>query len=240
VAAIERVSRWRQADPVIVGRGGGGREDLWAFNDERVVRAIVAHPIPVVAGIGHEIDVTLADFAADVRAPTPSAAAEVVVPDRTEYAAALRRASGRLHGAVARQLDQASRHLAAERRVLDGLGPAARLASARERAGALLERATALLRRRLEAERGRLAQAGRMLPVVAEHRIARSRAMLDSAGAALAVLGPQATLDRGYAIVRRSTDGRVVRAPDEAPPGTGLSLRVAAGEIAATVDRADG
>jgi exodeoxyribonuclease VII large subunit len=224
----------------IVARGGGSLDDLWAFNDERVVRAIVAHSIPVVAGIGHEIDVTLADFAADIRAPTPSAAAEVVVPDRVEYAAALRRASDRLHGAVARHLEQSSRHLAAERRVLDGLGPAARLAAARERAGALLDRATALLGTRLEAERGRVEQAGRMLPILAAGRIARSRADLDAAAAALAVLGPQATLDRGYAIVRRAADGSVVRAPGQAPSGTQLSLRVAGGELAATVDPADG
>ncbi len=142
VTALRRLERYivqcREAgrpgdapEVTIVARGGGSLEDLWAFNDERVVRAIVAHSIPVVAGIGHEIDVTLADFAADVRAPTPSAAAEVVVPDRVEYAAALRRASDRLHGAVAQQLDQANRHLSAERRVLDGLGPTARVAAAR-------------------------------------------------------------------------------------------------------------
>jgi len=83
-SAIERVTRWGQADVMIVGRGGGGREDLWAFNDERVARAIAASPIPVISAVGHEIDVTIADLVADYRAPTPSAAGEAVVPLRDD------------------------------------------------------------------------------------------------------------------------------------------------------------
>jgi exodeoxyribonuclease VII large subunit len=223
----------------IVARGGGSLEDLWAFNDERVVRAIVAHPLPVVAGIGHEADVTLSDFAADVRAPTPSAAAEVVVPDRAEYAAALRRAADRLRNAAERDLEAARRHVAAERRALEGLAPANRLAVARERAGGLLDRATSVVLGRLAAEGRRLERSAGELPVLAGARLQRARAGLDAAAAALTVLGPQATLDRGYAIVRRAADGAIVRSPAEAPAGTGLAVRVAAGELAATVDRPD-
>jgi exodeoxyribonuclease VII large subunit len=218
----------------ILARGGGSLEDLWAFNDERVVRAVVGHSVPVVCGVGHEADVTLADFAADVRAPTPSAAAEIVVPDRAELAASLRRAAGRLQAATGRQLEAAARELAVERRALDRVSPLARLASAREQVGLLFERATRAITDRLAADRRPLERAGAVLPRLAVQRVASARALLDASAAALAVLGPQATLDRGYAIVRRSTDGAIVREPGEAPPGTALAVRVAGGELAAT------
>src|SRR5262249_10574985 len=125
---LRRSGREMDAPAVtILARGGGSLEDLWSFNDERVVRAVVAHPVAVVCGVGHEIDVTRADFAADVRAPTPSAAAEVVVPDRAEMAGALRRAGGRLAVVTDTRLTSAARELAAERRALERVSPATRL-----------------------------------------------------------------------------------------------------------------
>ena len=241
----------------ILARGGGSLEDLWAFNDEVVVRAVVAHAVPVVCGVGHEADVTLADFAADVRAPTPSAAAEIVVPDRAEFLVAVRDAGRRLDGAATARLRTTAREVVAERRALDRLSPAAQLASARERVGLLLDRATRALgtdlagRRRLAdglgrrlaptlpgrlgRDRGRLERSG-VLNSLAVRRTAAARASLGSAGAALAVLAPQATLDRGYAIVHRAGDGAIVRDPAEAPAGTRLALRVARGELPATAD----
>ena len=247
VTALRRVDRYRDqclaagraADApavTILARGGGSLEDLWPFNDERVVRAVVAHSVPVVCGVGHEADVTLADFAADVRAPTPSAAAEIVVPDRAEFAASLRRAGIRLSTATERRLAGAARELAVERRALDRANPIARLASAREQAGLLFDRATRAIAERLGNDRSRLERAADALQRLATARLSAARAGLDAAAGALAVLGPQATLDRGYAIVRRTTDGGIVRDPAEAPPGTSLALRVARGEIAATTD----
>jgi len=229
----------READApavTILARGGGSLEDLWSFNDERVVRAVVAHPVPVVCGVGHEIDVTLADFAADVRAPTPSAAAEVVVPDRIEMAAALRRAGARLGAVTDARLTTAARELAVERRALDRVSPATRLAASRELVGLLFDRATRALDARLARDRARLDRAAGALPRLTEARLAEASASLRAASAALAVLGPQATLDRGYAIVRRRPDGTVLRVAAEAPGGTGLDIRLADGTLAATVD----
>jgi exodeoxyribonuclease VII large subunit len=271
VAALDRVGRWIERSArdgasgeapaaTILARGGGSLEDLWPFNDESVVRAVVRHPVPVVCGVGHEVDVTLADFAADVRAPTPSAAAELVTPDRIEIAAGLAAQERRLRGMVRGRLDAGAREVAAERRALDRLSPVAQLASMRERAGALLDRATRVVEGRLGAARRwadragerllpilparvardgqRLDRAVRLLPLIADGRLRSARAGLDSAAAALGVLGPQATLDRGYAIVRRRPDERILRDPAEAPAGTALAVRLARGELDATVNRA--
>jgi exodeoxyribonuclease VII large subunit len=221
----------------ILARGGGSLDDLWAFNDERVVRAVVAHPLPVVCGVGHEVDVTLADFAADVRAPTPSAAAEIVVPDRLEMAGSLRRAADRLATATERRLATAARDLAVERRALDRVSPAARLAAAREQVGLLFDRATRAVEARLARERLRLTAAAADLPRLTAARLAGARSTLDASAAALAVLGPNATLERGYAIVRRSPEGTIVRDPAQAPAGSALRIRVAHGELGATVDQ---
>ncbi len=247
VAAFRRLERWidqsrKEGHPedapqvTILARGGGSLEDLWSFNDERVVRAVVAHSVPVVCGVGHEVDVTLADFAADVRAPTPSAAAELVVPDRSEWEKAFRRASERIGGASSAYLGALRRDLDAERRALDRLDPLAQLSASRERVGLLLDRGIRAVDGTLGRRRIALDTASAALPQLATARLRRARSEFDAAAAALAVLDPQRTLERGYAIVRRATDGAIVRSPGEAPPATPLRLRVAEGDIAATVD----
>jgi exodeoxyribonuclease VII large subunit len=247
VAAFRRLERWVELcraegrpDDVpqvtILARGGGSLEDLWSFNDERVVRAVVSSSLPVVCGVGHEVDVTLADFAADVRAPTPSAAAELVVPDRAEWEKAFRRAAERIATAAGRHLDERRRVLDAERRALVRLDPIAQLATSRERVGLLLDRAVRAADVALARRRAGLDSTALAVPRLAAARLGLARTALETAGAALAVLDPQATLDRGYAIVRRSADGAIVRAPTETPPRTALSIRVAHGELQATVD----
>jgi exodeoxyribonuclease VII large subunit len=247
VAALDRLARWgdvcradgRPEDApavVILARGGGSLEDLWSFNDERVVRAVVAHPVPVVCGVGHEVDVTLADFAADVRAPTPSAAAELVVPDRGEFAAVLGELGRRSRGLVTRVMTASRSELAAEGRALQRLHPAAQLAASRERAGYLLDRATRAVGGEMTRRRTLSATLGARLGPAVDADVATARVALERNLAALSALGPQATLDRGYAIVRRAADGAVVREPSDAPGATSLAIRVAHGELTATVD----
>jgi exodeoxyribonuclease VII large subunit len=214
VRALERVTRVpgrEDVDVVLLVRGGGSLEDLMSFNSERVARAIVACPVPVVCGVGHEVDVTIADLAADQRAPTPSAAAMQALPDRHALLGTLGRDARRLVAAARAALGDARRSLARERDALRVLAPTARLASQRAR----LETA--------------------MKGLVREVRAAVSDRGASLAGAVgrLDSLSPLAVLARGYAMVRRERDGLIVRRTGEAPAGERLLLRVAEGEIAA-------
>ncbi|HEY7452091.1 MAG TPA: exodeoxyribonuclease VII large subunit [Candidatus Limnocylindria bacterium] len=210
IRALKRVYAVGGLDLVILARGGGSIEDLWGFNDEQVVRTVVAAPVPVVVGVGHESDVTLADFAADRRAPTPSAAAEISVPDGTQLPAILNRLGERAGTAMQGRLQAGSRAVRGEGRALAALQPD--LPGARQRAAELLDRShrAALA----DLERRRLASAG----------------LRD----ALRALGPLATLERGYAVARRA-DGMIVRDPADVAAGDGLEVVVAGGALDTTV-----
>jgi exodeoxyribonuclease VII large subunit len=241
VAALRRISKWtddetgRATDVVILARGGGSLEDLWPFNDEMVVRAVAAHPCPIVVGVGHETDVTLAEFAADVRAPTPSVAAELVVPARVDELARVNQLGTRLNGAMHQLLSGLRSQVITETRQLEARHPQAQITADRERIGNLLDRAARLLSRRLEVERGLLERFAADLPAAVGGSLAIAAGELGRESAALNALSPYATLERGYSIVR-GPDGTVLRDANKAKSGDQISVRLQRGEIGARVE----
>jgi exodeoxyribonuclease VII large subunit len=217
VRALQRLYAQREIDTVILARGGGSLEDLWSFNDERVVRAVADAPVPVIVGVGHESDVTLADFAADLRAPTPSAAAELATPDGTQLPTIVNRLRDRAAGALLGRAEERRRRLDAEGRALARLAPD--IATARQRAAELVDRG------------------GRAL----DDRLERRRTLLRSAHDALRTLSPAATLERGYAVAR-TANGEILREATAVGAGDPLHVIVARGTVDARVERsrADG
>jgi exodeoxyribonuclease VII large subunit len=254
-AMLQTVSRRREVDVVLLVRGGGSIEDLWAFNDEAVARAIRDCAVPVIVGVGHESDVTIADFAADLRAPTPTAAAEMAAPDRSsllkaveDRIAQLRRvARGRLQQAQ-QHLDYCQRALASPRAPVQAL--AARLQALTLRVGHALSRHVAGLRRRSEDLAGRvrrsapragqreqlLQRRGAALAIGARQLLHGRQVRLQTLAARLQALDPNAVLARGYAIAT-DAEGRVVTDSARLAAGDPLDLRFARGSASARVER---
>ena len=220
-------------DVLIVGRGGGSIEDLWAFNEECVVRAVVASRVPVVSAVGHETDFTLCDFAADVRAGTPSIAAEIVVPEKEKLLRRIDEAAGRLARAprqagetFAQRIDHLELRMTTALR--NGTTPvAARLDRAAQRLAPALKEAVAAAERRLARSEPRL------LPAMRE-ALAKGLRRLSTAQAKLELLDPGSPLKRGYSLTF-DAEGRIVRAAETVKPGDRLTTRLGVGEIASVV-----
>jgi exodeoxyribonuclease VII large subunit len=214
-AAIDLACARAECDVLILARGGGSLEDLWAFNDERVARAIHRARLPLVTGIGHEIDFTIADFVADVRAPTPSGAAELVVPDGGIWRARLAQLHQRFAAGMRRTLSAERARLTDITGRLQASHPGTRLQALAQRLDELEGRLQFALQRRLERQESRLATLAR----------------------ALSAVSPLATLERGFAVVTRARDGQLITTAAQVDAGEHIEARLASGRLHATVTR---
>lgn len=210
--AVEYDRRHGKLDVLILSRGGGSMEDLWAFNDEQVAYSIVECPLPVISGVGHETDFTIADFVADERAPTPSAAAARVVPDQTEVRAQIAGIAAYLAAAQQEAIARRRQALNAQRHRLERLQP----------------------QRTLDQRRQALDDRQRRLDATLRHLVNHLRTRTYAAAQELAAINPESVLRRGYSIVT-SEAGTVVTSPKEVVPGEALVVQSYGGEYEVTV-----
>ena len=209
VAAIEALNEHTEAEAIIVARGGGSLEELWAFNDERVARAISSSRLPVISGVGHETDFTIADFVADARAPTPSAAAEIAVPDQGDLRGTLDFRRDRLFTLIGRQIAEWRGVVESQQRVLSRLSPQVKIASHRQRIDELTRAASASL----------------------THQLALRRERLHGHLLRLQSLSPFATLERGYSITRQLRTGEIVKSVAQVAAGDRIETQVSDGKF---------
>ena len=213
ITALATAIRRDECDVLILARGGGSLEDLWAFNDEQLARAIAESPIPIVSAVGHEVDFTIADFVADLRAPTPSGSAELVVPDREDWLRVVKSLAMRISRLGRRTVEDLAQALDWLSRRLVQTSPTAMLERSRTRLAGLNQRL-------ITAVRGAVAGVS--------HRLELAMRGLHS-------VSPLATLERGYAIVEEATTGKVLLSPSDVSPGDDIRARLAHGELIATV-----
>ena len=258
VRMLQRAAASGRYDVILLTRGGGSLEDLWSFNDERLARAIASSPVPVVSAVGHETDFSLSDFAADLRAPTPSVAAELLVPSCDDLARRLRALDGRLRNLQMQRLRAAMQRADRAALRLNALRPRARLDALCRRQADALRRLAAAWQRRLERERARVRHADAVLRAAhPQRRISRLRERLAAVSSrpqaaivrrlgnetlrlrglarSLETVSPLATVARGYTILRHP-DGRVVRSVFDAAPGDRLEARLVDGTLPLKVD----
>jgi exodeoxyribonuclease VII large subunit len=258
IGALQAAVRRDECDVLILTRGGGSLEDLWAFNDEQLARAIAECPLPVVSAVGHEVDFTIADFVADVRAPTPSGAAELVVPDRGDWLRAIDTIATRIARQGRRTLENKAQALDWLGRRLVMASPAARVARQQDRLRENAGRLAAAMRRDLHARGsrlftlhrallqaspairvqralGRAAQLQQRLAAAGRGRVADAGHRLRLTARALDAVSPLATLDRGYAIVTDAATGKALTRASQVETGDDVRARLAHGELLAKI-----
>jgi exodeoxyribonuclease VII large subunit len=257
-AALEAATQRNECDVIIITRGGGSLEDLWAFNEEALARAIHACPVPIVSAVGHEIDFTIADFVADLRAPTPSGAAEIVVPDQAEWMRTLVSAATRVESLSRRYLEDRFQRVDWLSKRLSQSSPGAAVARQKEWVKNLQQLMNAAMRhglsvqaRQLDAAKARLMRSSPAIDVQRSiGRLGSARQNLLAAGAAvlerrktqlrlaqraLNSVSPLATLDRGYAIVVDDESGKILSDAADVVAGSTIRARLAKGAVKATV-----
>lgn len=215
VQALGRINREVRPDVILLGRGGGSIEDLWAFNDEDVVRAVVASQAPVISGVGHETDFTLTDFAADLRAPTPTAAAEIATPDRVELLGSIAETMNRQISVMNEKLADLRWGMGQLNKDLERLSPTHQIDTYRQR----LDEVTSRLERSIKSS------------------LERRNLQLENYEQSLRSLNPDAVLKRGYAIVTRKKDGTVVKDSRQVEEDENIHIKVSIGEMDARITK---
>ena len=226
------LAQYPAIDVILLVRGGGSMEDLWAFNDEQLARTIVQCPVPLICGVGHETDFTIADFCADLRAPTPTAAAELVAQPREVWLGALGLLAGRLQNGVQRQLEQRAQRLDQASARLGR--PSGLVAAQHQRLAQLAQRMrqAVLLKLQLLAHTQKALEAD--LPLKVQRSLAQRQQRLERAALRLQLLDPRLVLQRGYALLT-DTEGAVVSSVRQAPPGAALRATLADGVVDVSV-----
>ena len=244
-------------DTIVVTRGGGSMEDLWNFNEECVARAISACPIPIVSAVGHEIDFTIADFVADLRAPTPSAAAELIVPDSTELKRQTKNHYKTIETHILSRLTQAQSVLLLTHKTLEAREPARVLMGHAQHLDHLNERLSSASQHQLQEHQNRLQQAGHLLKLqqlgqrlslesehlsglknrlitATTHRLESAQSSLTQLHSSIRQLSPETTFARGFSMTT-SSSGEIITAAEQVNPGDAITTRVAQGKIKSKV-----
>jgi len=217
VKALQRITQEINPDVILLGRGGGSIEDLWAFNDEAVVRAVAASPVPIISGVGHETDFTLTDFAADFRAPTPSAAAEIATPDGVELLGSIEELRSKLISMMNEKIVDLRWNHGQLQKDLERLSPAHKIDTYRQRIDELIHRIERAIFADLE----------------------RRKLRLLNFQQSLNSLNPNAVLKRGYAIVTRHKDGSIVNNVEQIQPDEYVHIKVNRGAMDARITQTD-